>query len=121
MAGVHDAPFVRGALGWSCEIREGELRIELVNRSGHRFPAEVPSRTLRIAVDVDGRKEEHFLRRPPKAAVGPKDNRLAPGETRTIRIPAAGARRIKVEIRFQRSPFERPEEWVEMGTWEKSF
>ncbi|HYE97825.1 MAG TPA: multiheme c-type cytochrome [Planctomycetota bacterium] len=121
MAGVHDAAFVRKGLDWSCEVRDGALRIELRNRSGHRFPAEVPTRTLRIRVEIDGRFEEIFLRRPPKAAVGPKDNRLYPGEVRVLSRPAAGARRVRVEIRFQRSPFERPAEWVDLGTWEKKF
>src|SRR5206468_4253980 len=58
MIGVRDAEFVKAAVSWSCDVREGELRISLTNRSGHKLPAEVPSRMLRVKVNLDDREEQ---------------------------------------------------------------
>jgi hypothetical protein len=119
MLGARDPEFVKTGLSWSCEVAGSELRVTLVNRSGHKLPAEVPSRTLRVAVERDGREDEVFLRRPNKQIVGEKDNRLIPGETRVLRWDVAGARKLQVRILYQQSPFMMPEGWIEMGAWQK--
>jgi hypothetical protein len=118
MRGVHDAEFVKKALEWTCGITEGELRISLTNRSGHKLPAEVPSRVLRVAIRIDEKDEELFFRRPPKQAVGHKDNRLLPDETRVITRKVSGAGAVKVEILYQQSPFVLPQGWIAVGKWE---
>ena len=85
------------------------------------MPAEVPSRTLRLAITIDGRKEELFFRRPPKVIVGTKDNRFLPDETRRFTREVAGAKKVSVEILYQQSPFVQRRGWVVVGRWEKSF
>ena len=95
------------------------LHVSLTNRSGHKLPAEVPSRVLIVAILVDGQEEIHSFRRPPKGIVGVKDNRLLPGETRHITRSVAGARSVKVEIFYQQSPFVVPKGWIVIGRWEK--
>lgn len=117
MLGVHDADFVRKALQWSCEVKDGTLRISLMNRSGHRLPAEVPSRMLRVVITLDGREEQVLFRRPNKGIVGSKDNRLWPDETRVLERPAAGARELEVRILYQQSPFVQPKDWIVVGAW----
>ena len=78
MLGVFDHEFVRKAIPWSCEVVGGRLTVTITNRSGHKMPAEVPSRTLRLAITIDGEKEELLFRRPPKVIIGTKDNRFLP-------------------------------------------
>jgi nitrate/TMAO reductase-like tetraheme cytochrome c subunit len=119
MAGVHDAEFVRNAVGWSCEVRDGTLRVSLTNRSGHRLPAEVPSRVLRVVILLDGREEQILFSRPPKGIVGSKDNRLWPDETRVLTRPVGDARTVEVQILYQQSPFMQPKGWITIGTWRR--
>ena len=112
---------MKAAVSWSCDVREGELRISLTNRSGHKLPAEVPSRMLRVKVSLDDREEQIVLRRPNKQLVGEKDNRLLPDETRVVTRPVGGAKRVRVEILYQQSPFAPPLEWIEIARWERNF
>jgi len=119
MAGVHDPEFVRKAVEWSCEVKDGTLHIALTNRSGHRLPAEVPSRTLRVTIRVDGKTEELRFNRPPKGIVGNKDNRLWPDETRILTRPVADAKEVEVRIFYQQSPFVLPQGWISIGHWRK--
>ncbi len=117
MRGVHDADFVRSGLDWSCRVEGEELRIALTNRSGHRFPAEVPTRLLRVKIRLDDREEEVVFRRPMKAVVSEKDNRLWPDETRVLTRPLAGSKDVRVELLYQQSMFAQPREWIVIGRW----
>jgi hypothetical protein len=119
MRGVDDPDFVRSGLDWSCRIDGGELRISLTNRSGHRLPAEVPTRLLRVKIRIGDAEEEIVFRRPMKPIVGEKDNRLWPDETRVLSRPADGKTPVKVEIRYQQSMFAQPKDWIVIGRWEK--
>ena len=121
MLGVFDHDFVKKAIPWSCDVKDGRLTVTITNRSGHKMPAEVPSRILRLRITIDGEQEELFFRRPNKAIVGEKDNRFLPDETRHFRRDVAGAKQVKVEILYQQSPFVQPLGWVVVGRWEKSF
>ncbi len=120
MLGVHDADFVRRAVAWTCEVKDGEVVITLVNRSGHRLPAEVPTRVLRLVIRIDEAEEELVYRRPNKNIVGDKDNRLWPDETRVVRRRVTGARKVEVEILYQQSPFVMPRGWIVVGKWERA-
>jgi hypothetical protein len=119
MRGVDDPEFVRSGLSWSCQVDGGELRIALTNRSGHRLPAEVPTRLLRVKIRIGDVDEEVVFRRPMKAIVGEKDNRLWPDETRVLTRPLAGATPAKVEILYQQSMFAQPKDWIVIGRWER--
>lgn len=119
MIGVTDAEFVRKSVEWACDVKEGTLRISLTNRSGHRLPAEVPSRVLRVVVRVDGKEDETLFCRPPKGIVGTRDNRLEADETRVLTRPVPGARAIEVKIYYQQSPFMLPQGWITIGAWRK--
>lgn len=119
MRGVDDPDFVKSGLSWSCAVSGGELRVSLTNRSGHRLPAEVPTRLLRVKISIDGAEEEVVFRRPMKAIVGEKDNRLWPDETRVLARPVAGAKQVRVEILYQQSMFAQPREWIMIGRWEQ--
>jgi hypothetical protein len=119
MRGVNDPDFVRSGLSWSCRDDGRELRISLTNHSGHRLPAEVPTRLLRVKIRIDGKQEELVFRRPMKAIVGEKDNRLWPDETRVLVRPTAGAKEVTVEIVYQQGMFIQPKDWIVIGRWQK--
>ena len=93
--------------------REGaELRLVLKNLTGHKFPGEIPSRSLWIRVRVDGSDGEPtvlVLRKPNKGEAR-ADDRLAPDEERTLRFPLpspdCGG---EVEVRFLPLPLTPPE------------
>jgi len=119
MRGVDDPDFVRSGLAWSCASDGRELKISLINRSGHRLPAEVPTRLLRVKIRIDDREEEVVFRRPMKAIVGEKDNRLWPDETRVLTRSVAGAAQVRVEILYQQSMFTQPKDWIVIGRWDR--
>jgi hypothetical protein len=117
MHGVQEPEFVKNALTWACELKNGTLRISLTNLSGHRLPAEVPSRTLRVVIRADGKEEELLFCRPPKGIVGVKDNRLEPDETRVLMRSVTNAGGVAVQIFYQQSPFMLPQGWITIGSW----
>jgi hypothetical protein len=119
MRGVDDPDFVRSGLDWSCQDDGRDLRISLTNRSGHRLPAEVPTRLLRVKIRIDAKEEELVFRRPMKAVVGEKDNRLWPDETRILTRSTAGAKAVQVEILYQQGMFAQPKDWIVIGQWQK--
>ena len=117
MSCVQDPDFVRKALSWTCAVEGDRLSIALTNRSGHKLPAEVPSRVLRLVIRIGEATEEILFRRPAKQSVGLKDNRLLPDETRTFVRDLKGAKAAGVEIFYQQSPLVPQEGWVSMGSW----
>jgi nitrate/TMAO reductase-like tetraheme cytochrome c subunit len=119
MMSVEDPEFVKSGLSWSCEVAGGALKVSLTNRSGHRLPAEVPTRLLRIKIRIGEGEEEVVLRRPMKAHIGEKDNRLWPDETRVLARPAPAGKAVQVEILYQQGPFSQPHQWIVIGKWEQ--
>lgn len=118
MRGVHDPEFLRTSLSLACSVAGDRLAIALANRSGHKLPAEVPSRVLRLVIRIGEATEEILFRRPGKPSVGWKDNRLLPGETRTFVRDLRGAPSAKVEVFYQPAPLVPEEGWVRVGSWE---
>jgi hypothetical protein len=114
-----DPEFVKSALSWACDVADGELRISLTNKSGHKLPSEVPTRLLRVRIRLDGHEEEIVFRRPMKQHVGEKDNRLLPDETRVLTRLIDSARKARVEILFQPTLLTPPIEWILVGRWER--
>ena len=66
------------------------------------------SEATRVKIRLDEREEEVVFRRPMKAVVSEKDNRLWPEETRVVARPVAGAKEIRLEILYQQSMFCQP-------------
>jgi hypothetical protein len=120
MRNTGDHEFVKGALSWKCESEHGTLLVTLTNRSGHKLPAEVPGRALRVVIQLDGQEEVVLFRRSPKQSVGIKDNRLLPEETRTLTRALGSTQRVQVDLWYQQSPLVMPEGWIRLGAWEKT-
>jgi len=91
--------------------REGaELLLVLRNLTGHKFPGEIPSRSLWIRVRADGAEPAVLVLRKPNKGEARPDDRLAPDEERTLRFPLPSPEAgVELEVRFLPLPLTPPE------------
>ncbi len=83
-----DPEFVKKGIRWSARRVDTAIEFVLTNRTGHKFPGEIPSRAFVVRLDRPGVAPEYAtIRRPDKGSSAP-DERLAPNETRTLRFEA---------------------------------
>ncbi len=124
--GGFDESFVKKGLDTECQYIEKKNRIilSLANKTSHKFPGEVPARSLNVkfrAVNEDGEQvwlERIHIKRPAKTEVGERDTRLRPDEVRTInREVPEEAVNVTVEVKFQSSPFSMEHDWYDLGSW----
>ena len=110
--------FVKRALGWRCWIEGGAVRVELRNRTGHKFPGEIPSRSFLVRVDFAGHDPAYTLLRKPHRGEDRDDNRLLPDELRILdyRLPE-GATSTRVRLLFQPLPLLPIEDSFLLGEW----
>ena len=118
--GGMNAEFVAKALRWRCEEADGAVLVHLENLTGHKFPGEIPSRSLSVRVTwhdpVDGAASA-LLRRPHKGEER-ADNRLLPDEERTLRFEVPpGATGGEVRIVFVPLPLLPVEQGFLLGEW----
>lgn len=112
--------FVRKALRWRCRIDDGELVVTLRNKTGHKFPGEIPSRAFVLVVQA-GEVElaRELLRKPHKQEVR-ADNRLQPDEERVLRyrLPAGvEPAQVRVRLLFQPLPLLPLAQAFVLGEW----
>jgi hypothetical protein len=115
-----DAAFVRKALRWQCAIVGGELVVTLRNRTGHRFPGEIPSRSFLLRIDIRGREPIRELLRRPFKGEARADNRLGPDEERVLRYPLGAdlaAADVSVRLLFRPLPMTTEEDAFVLGEW----
>lgn len=118
--GGMNAEFVRKALRWSCAIEGGEVVVTLQNRTGHKFPGEIPSRAFVLAVDVAGAEPVRELLRRPYKGEDRADNRLTPDERRVLRYPLPAGTApgdVRVRLLFQPLPLLPIEASFVLGDW----
>jgi hypothetical protein len=123
--GGNDPEFVKSAVNTDCRIENGTILLTLENLTSHKFPGEVPSRTVLIrikAFDKDGNQVHDGgsdIRRPLKSNVGRSDNRLLPDETRTLTFDVDPAWvRTTVGVYWQPTLLTLEHGWVPLGEWE---
>lgn len=108
--------FVRDALHWECRLDGGAVIVTLGNRTGHKFPGEIPSRSLVVRVESGGEVRRHVYRKPFKGEADWPDNRLAPDEFREVHM-AVPADDVRVSILWKPYPLMADEDaWV-IGEW----
>ncbi|MEM7308250.1 MAG: multiheme c-type cytochrome [Planctomycetota bacterium] len=106
--GGQNAAFVARGLACEAQVDGRTAVLTLRNRAGHRFPGEIPSRSLLIEVSfdapADARPATLVLRKPFRGEER-DDNRLRPDEVRTLRFDAPdGARTAYVQVLFRPLP-----------------
>lgn len=118
--GGMNVAFVRKALRWDCRIDGKELVVTLRNKTGHKFPGEIPSRAFVLAVEVGGQELARELLRRPHKGEARDDNRLRPSEERVLRYPLADGTRaadVRVLLLFQPLPLLPLAQAFVLGEW----
>ncbi len=123
--GGNSPEFVQRSVHAEVGLDKRALTIAIENRTGHKFPGEVPSRAFCVRLEMwdaqDAAKEpvEFWFKRPFKTQTGIPDNRLKPDERRVLRHDlAADVAFVRVTWFFKPSPLAMERAWVKMGTWE---
>lgn len=119
-----DIEFIRRYVVCDAVVSGSEIILKVTNNSGHKFPAEVPTRVFKIictGFDSVGDKvweQEFQFRRPLKTEIGWSDNRPAAGETKTVRAaPPGDVVRVVVEFLLVPSPLVMREGWILIGKY----
>ena len=99
-----NAEFVRKAISWDAKRTASGVEVTLRNRTGHKFPGEIPSRSFVLRIEVDGEERHSLLLRKPFRGEKRRDNRLLPDEVRVLpyEVPGAAA---EVRVRLFFLPF----------------
>jgi hypothetical protein len=113
-----DADFVKRAIAWQCSLDGNELVVTLRNRTGHRFPGEIPSRVFQVKVVVDGGEPGYVTLRKPTKEETRDDDRLGVNETRALRFPVdPAAHDVHVWLLFKPFPLLPDDEAHVIGEW----
>ena len=119
--GGMNAEFVRRAIGWSAELDGGAALLTVRNRTGHRFPGEIPSRSFVVRAVFDAGDDATVVLRKPHRGEPREDDRLRPDEERVLRFELPpGALSVELTLLFRPLPLLPLEECFELGRWEGS-
>ena len=111
--------FVKRAIAWEIVREGGEVHVTLRNRTGHRFPGEIPSRVFQVKVIVDADAPQYLTLRKPGKTETRADDRLDVDETRVLRIAVdAAAASVRVELLWKPFPLLPDEQAYLIGEWE---
>jgi hypothetical protein len=110
--------FVQRAIAWHAEVEDGALRVRVRNRTGHKFPGEIPSRAFLVKVEISGQEPRRVLLRKPHRGEKREDDRLQPDEERTFVFPLPeGVHEARVKLIFLPLPLLPEKEGFLLGVW----
>jgi cytochrome c554/c'-like protein len=113
-----NADFVQRAIAWQCERVGGEIVVTLRNRTGHKFPGEIPSRVFQVKVATEEGEPLYATLRKPGKSETREDDRLGVNETRVLRFSiAASAQNVRVSLLFKPFPLLPDDEAFLLGEW----
>lgn len=121
--GGQNPEFVRRAIDWEAELDGREVVLRVRNRTGHKFPGEIPSRSCVVVVEFPeaadpALRESRELWRKPHKGEEREDNRLRPDETRELRFPIPdGPAVARVRILFRPLPLLPDTDGFLLGAW----
>lgn len=120
--GGFSADFVKNAIAWECKESNGAITLTLINKTGHKFPGEIPSRVFVIKRETVGGRTpstpEYEQFRKPGKMEDREDDRLLPDEARTLhyKIPE-GAESFTITLLFKVFPIMPDDVSTVLGTW----
>ncbi len=110
--------FVKRGLAWRVFQQEDYWWLELRNRSGHRFPGEIPSRSLLIRSQVGSASPELLTLARPRKGETRRDNRLEPDEVRKLRLfPVQTKQDLTLDLYFRPLPLLALDQCFLLGQW----
>jgi len=113
-----DPEFVKRAVAWQVERAGDVVRVTLRNRTGHKFPGEIPSRIFQIRFTADDAEPTWVTFRKPGKTETRADDRLDVDETRRLEFPIpAGARRLAIALLWKPFPLLPDEAAAVLGEW----
>lgn len=100
-----DEAFVRRAIEARFERRGAEVRVLVTNKTGHKFPGEIPSRSFVVRVTYAAGEPLHLTLRKPRKHEAREDDRLRPDESRELRFGPRGADAVaRIDLLFKPYP-----------------
>jgi hypothetical protein len=116
--GGFNADFVKSALAWEARMEDRAVVLTLENKTGHKFPGEISSRSFLVRVSFAGHEPVELLLRKPHKGEARADDRLTPDERRVLRFPLPeGASAARLELYFLPLPLLPPEQGFLLGEW----
>ena len=116
--GGFDEAFVKKAIEWQASLEEGEVVLTLQNKTGHKFPGEISSRSFLVRVSFPGHEPVELLLRKNHKGEDRPDDRLTPDERRVLRFPLPeGVEEARIELCFLPLPLLLPEQGFLIGEW----
>jgi hypothetical protein len=116
--GGFNEAFVKSAVGWEASLQDGEVVLTLQNRTGHKFPGEISSRSFLVRVSFPQKEPVDLLLSKPHKGEERVDDRLTPDERRVLRFPLPeGVRSAHLELFFLPLPLLPPEQGFLIGEW----
>jgi hypothetical protein len=113
-----NANFVKKAIETKLERTAPGARLVVTNKTGHKFPGEIPSRSFVVKVTPSHGEPIYTTLRKPNKGEDREDNRLAPDESRAFDLAApAGAEIRRVELLFKPFPLMPDEAAFVLGAW----
>ncbi len=92
--------FVGRAIAWVAKRSDEGIVLVVRNRTGHKFPGEIPSRSFVIQVEIEGQESRTVLLRKPFRGEDREDNRLRPDEERRLVFEIGKGATARVRLFF---------------------
>lgn len=109
--------FVKKAVEWKCEERNDTIFLTVTNKTGHKFPGEIPSRSFVMKVEMQDCEPVYQSIRKPNKGEAKEDDRLKPDETRVFEFKIKKSAFRKLTLLFKPFPIMPDEAAIEIGSW----
>lgn len=102
--GGFNEAFIKKAVDWNCKIADSAATVTVTNKTGHKFPGEIPSRSFVIKCETEGAPPQYQSIRKPNKGESREDDRLKPDETRAFVFTIKSGAAPKITLLFKPFP-----------------